>query len=60
MPRVLILYATTEGQTARIVERIAQRLRDKRHTVETHRADAIPAGLDQAAYTAITGFSRNR
>lgn len=53
MPRVLILYATTEGQTARIAERIAQRLRDKGHTVETHRADAIPADVDPAAYDGV-------
>lgn len=53
MPRVLILYATTEGQTARIVERIAQRLRDKGCTVKTHRADTIPAGVDPAAYDGV-------
>jgi menaquinone-dependent protoporphyrinogen oxidase len=53
MPRVVILYATTEGQTARIAERIAQRLRDKGHTVETHRADAIPSGVEPAAYDGI-------
>jgi menaquinone-dependent protoporphyrinogen IX oxidase len=33
MSRVLILYATVEGQTARIAERISQRLRDKGHMV---------------------------
>jgi menaquinone-dependent protoporphyrinogen oxidase len=53
MSRTLILYATTEGHTARIVERIAQRLRDKGHTVETHRADAIPAGVDLTAYDGV-------
>jgi menaquinone-dependent protoporphyrinogen oxidase len=53
MSRTLILYATTEGHTARIAERIAQRLRDKGHTVETHRADAIPAGLDLAVYDGV-------
>ena len=58
MSRVLIFYATTEGHTARIAERIAQRLRDIGHTVETHRADAVPAGLDPAAYDAtIIGAS---
>jgi menaquinone-dependent protoporphyrinogen oxidase len=53
MSRTLILYATTEGHTARIVERIAQRLRDKGHTVEAHRADVIPAGVDLAAYDGV-------
>lgn len=53
MSRVLILYATTEGHTAHIAERIAQRLRDKGHAVETHRADAMPASLDPAFYDGV-------
>ncbi len=53
MSRVLILYATTEGHTAKIVQRIAQRLQTLRHTVETHRADAIPADLDPRAYDGV-------
>ncbi len=53
MSRILILYATTEGHTARIAERIAQRLRQIGHTVETQRADAVPAGLDPAAYDGV-------
>ena len=53
MPRVLVLYVTTEGQTARIAERIAQRLRDKGHTVDAHRADAIPSGVELATYDGI-------
>lgn len=53
MPRVLILYATTEGQTAKIVQHIAQRLRTLGNTVETHRADTVPSSLDPAAYDGI-------
>ena len=53
MPRTLILYATTEGHTARIAERIAQVLRDQGHAVEAHPADAAPAGLNPAAYDGV-------
>ncbi len=53
MPRTLILYATTEGHTAKIVQRIAQRLQTLGHAVETHRADAVPSGLDPSAYDGI-------
>lgn len=53
MPRALILYATTEGHTARIAERIAQVLRDKGHAVEAHPADAVPADLNPAEYEGV-------
>ena len=53
MSSILILFATTEGHTARIAERIAQRLRDKGHEVEIHRADAVPAGLEPAGYDGV-------
>jgi menaquinone-dependent protoporphyrinogen oxidase len=53
MPRTLILYATIEGQTARIAEHIALRLRGKGHTAETHRADNLPAGLNPAEYDGV-------
>ncbi|MDO8704826.1 MAG: flavodoxin domain-containing protein [Sulfuricaulis sp.] len=53
MPRTLILYATTEGHTAWIVERIAQRLRGQGHTAETHRADNLPTGLNPAAFDGV-------
>ncbi len=46
MPRSLILYATTEGQTARIAERMAQTLRGKGHAVDAFPADTAPANLD--------------
>lgn len=53
MPRVLILYATTEGQTARIAERIARWLRDKGHVVETQQADAVSADLNPVSYDGV-------
>ncbi|HEX9764216.1 MAG TPA: menaquinone-dependent protoporphyrinogen IX dehydrogenase [Candidatus Acidoferrales bacterium] len=56
MARVLILYATTEGHTARVAERIAKRLRDKGHRVESQRADASATSLDLERYeTVIVG-----
>jgi menaquinone-dependent protoporphyrinogen oxidase len=53
MPRVLVLYATTEGQTARIAERVAATLRSRGHVAESHSADAVPAGLDWSAFDGI-------
>ena len=54
MARALILYATVEGQTARIAERIALRLTGDGHAVELHRIDASAAALpDPAAYEAV-------
>ncbi len=49
MSRLLIFYATTEGHTAKIVQRVSQRLQALGHTVEMHRADTIPADLDPGA-----------
>ena len=53
MPRILMLYATTEGQTARIAERMAQRLRDQGHGVDARPADAAGASLDLTAYDGV-------
>lgn len=53
MSRILILYATTEGHTACIVERIAQRLRHAGYSVETQRADTVPVVLDLTAYDGV-------
>ena len=52
MSRILLLYATVEGQTARIAERIARNLRQKGHSVELLPADA-QSGLDPAAYDGV-------
>jgi menaquinone-dependent protoporphyrinogen oxidase len=53
MPRILLLYATTEGQTGLIAERIARALREKAHSVDLLPADADPAPLDPAAYDGV-------
>ena len=53
MPRILLLYATTEGQTARIAERIAHTLRDRGNSVEVLPADTARAQPDPAAYDAV-------
>jgi len=58
MARVLILYATTEGHTARVAERIAKRLQDRGHRVEWRRADSARTSLDLGEYeTVIVGAS---
>ena len=53
MPRILLLYATTEGQTARIAERIAHMLRDRGNSVEVLPADTVRSDLDPAAYDGV-------
>jgi menaquinone-dependent protoporphyrinogen oxidase len=53
MPRILILYATREGHTARITARIAQLLRESGHEVESCRADGVSGQPDIAAYAAV-------
>jgi menaquinone-dependent protoporphyrinogen oxidase len=53
MSRILLLYATMEGQTERIAERIAHKLREQGHSVEVLPADAAQAQPDPAAYDAV-------
>jgi menaquinone-dependent protoporphyrinogen oxidase len=53
MPSALILYATTEGQTARIAERIAQTLRRKGLAAETRPANEVRADLEPAKYDGV-------
>jgi len=53
MPRILLLYATTEGQTELIAERMAHTLREKGHNVDMLPADTDPARLDPAAYDGV-------
>ena len=49
MAQVLILYATTEGHTARVAVRMAQGLRAQGHKVEARRAEpsAIPPDFER-------------
>jgi menaquinone-dependent protoporphyrinogen oxidase len=53
MPRILLLYATTEGHTARIAERIARTLRQRGHSVELLPADTARSDLEPATYDAV-------
>lgn len=53
MSRILLLYATTEGQTALIAERIAHKLRDQGHSLEMLPADATQPDLDPTAYDGV-------
>ena len=53
MPRILLPYASTEGQTKLIAERIARTLREKGHSVDLLPADTDPARLDPAAYDGV-------
>jgi menaquinone-dependent protoporphyrinogen oxidase len=53
MSRTLILYATTEGQTARIAERIARTLRNRGHAAETCPAQDATASLEAGKYDGV-------
>ena len=53
MPRISLLYASVEGQTTMIAERIATSLRKKAHTVDMLLADTDPTRLDPAAYDGV-------
>ncbi len=53
MPRTLILYATTEGQTERIAGRMAKVLREKGHLVDARRAEAGDSGPDPGDYDGV-------
>ena len=53
MSRILLLYASTEGQTALIAERMARTLCAQGHSVELLPADADPARVDPAAYGGV-------
>ena len=53
MSNILILYASTEGQTARIAERIAQTLRKLGHAAQTQAADGLQADFEPATYDGL-------
>lgn len=55
---ILILYASLEGQTAKIASHIAQVLRQKDHKVTYHTAEKLPDDFDLGAFdAAILGGS---
>ncbi|MFC5366421.1 flavodoxin domain-containing protein [Salinirubrum litoreum] len=53
MSTILVPYATSEGQTARVVDRIADRLREHGHTVELVQIERDPADVSTADYDAV-------
>jgi len=58
MARVLVLYGTTEGQTASISEYIAEVVRDHGQEAETLDIEELPSGFALEAYdAAIIGAS---
>ena len=58
MSNIVIIYGSSEGQTAKIVDRIAGVIREKGHTVEVIDGRALPAYFTLEPYTAaIIGAS---
>ena len=53
MSRVLLLYASVEGQTAMIAERVARTLREQSHSVDLLPADTDPERLSPSAYDGV-------
>lgn len=53
MAGLLIVYGTTEGQTRKIAERMADRVRERGHEVALHDATLLPEGLDVGAFAAV-------
>ncbi len=53
MTTVLAVYGSAYGQTEKIVRRIADWLISGSFAVTLHRADALPAALDPAAFDAV-------
>jgi menaquinone-dependent protoporphyrinogen oxidase len=52
MARVLIVYATTEGQTRKIAARVAEYVRARRHQADVVDSAALPGSLAPAEYQA--------
>jgi len=53
MTTVLVVYATHDGQTRKIAERIASVLRSRRHLVELLDAEHAPQDLDLSRFQAV-------
>lgn len=53
MARILVLYASTEGQTARIAATIGARLSGARHRIDLHQAQRGLGVPDPAVYDAV-------
>lgn len=53
MARILLLFATTEGHTARIAEHVGRVLREAGHRVDARRVQTATEELQVAAYDAV-------
>ena len=53
MANILILYGSTEGQTAKIAKRIAQRLKTAGHSAETKDGKDLPRDFSLAPFDAF-------
>lgn len=51
--RVLVVYGTTEGQTRKVAERIAERLHEHGPAAEVFDSTALPPDLQVDAYDAV-------
>ena len=53
MTSLLVLYASSEGQTARVAEHVASLARDRGHDVSQFEIDDAPADLDLRDYDGV-------
>lgn len=61
MARILVLYGTTEGHTAKIAEHIAETVRDNGHDVEVREGSKVPVGFSVEGFDGvIVGASVHR
>jgi menaquinone-dependent protoporphyrinogen oxidase len=53
MSSILIVFGSGEGQTAKVAEFLADRLRDLNHKVDVVKGNRLPKGFDINAYDAL-------
>lgn len=51
--KILVLYATMEGQTAKIAEHLADALRNEKHQVTTQPTEHLPVNFNLDAFDAV-------
>lgn len=51
--KVLIAYGTTEGQTRKIAERLAEHLKERGHDVTVYDTDSLKPDLNVGSYDAV-------
>lgn len=53
MSRILIVFGSGEGQTAKVAQFLADRLRERNHQVDVVKGNRLPKGFDINAYDAL-------